>query len=70
MVSNYAQSYIPVEVDVTGLSENKTYTVVVPKPDGIREVSEKTISVSISLGEEETMEIEDIRSMPLTWALI
>lgn len=61
VVSNYAQSYIPVEVDVTGLSENKTYTVVVPKPDGIREVSEKTISVSISLGEEETMEIEDIR---------
>ena len=61
VVSNYSQSYIPIEVDVTGLSENKTYTVVVPKPDGIREVSEKTISVSISLGEETSIEVDDIK---------
>lgn len=61
VVSKYSDSYIPIEVDVTGLSDNKTYTVVVPKPDGIREVSEKTITVKISLGDEESKEIEDIK---------
>jgi len=61
VVSKYSDSYIPIEVDVTGLSDNKTYTVVVPKPDGIREVSEKTITVKISLGDEESKEVEDIK---------
>lgn len=61
VVSKYSDSYIPIEVDVTGLSDNKTYTVVVPKPDGIREVSEKTITVKINLGTEESMEIEGIK---------
>lgn len=60
-VNSYTQSYIPIEVDVTGLSENKTYTVVVPKPEGIREVSEKTITVNISLGDVITNEIQDIK---------
>ena len=61
VVSEYTNSYIPIEVDVTGLSDSKTYTVVVPKPEGIREVSEKTITVKISLGDEESMEVEDIK---------
>lgn len=61
VVKEYAESYIPIEVDVSGLSANKTYTVVVPKPDGIREVSEKTITVKISLGAEESMEINDVK---------
>ena len=61
IVSKYEESYIPVEVDVSGLSDSKSYTVVVPKPDGIREVSEKTITVKISLGKEESMEVNDIK---------
>lgn len=60
-VKSYADSYIPIEVDVTGLSESKTYTVVVPKGEGIRKVSEDTITVKISLGNEESMEISDIK---------
>lgn len=60
-VSKYSDSYIPIEVDVTGLSDSKNYTVVVPKPDGIREVSEKTITVKISVGNEESMEFNDIK---------
>ncbi len=60
-VNKYSDSYIPIEVDVSGLSENKTYTVVVPKPEGIREVSEKTITVKITVGDEETREIDDIK---------
>ena len=61
VVSKYTESYIPIEVDVTGLSDSKSYTVVVPKPDGIREVSEKTITVRVSLGEEKSMEVDDIK---------
>ena len=61
VVREYVDSYIPIEVDVTALSQNKTYTVVVPKPEGIREVSEKTITVKISLGDEQSKEVEDIR---------
>lgn len=60
-IKTYADSYIPIEVDVTGLSDSKTYTVVVPKHDGIREVSEKTITVKISLSNEESTEIKDIK---------
>ena len=61
VVKKYTESYIPIEIDVTALSENKTYTIVVPKPEGIREVSEKTITVKISIGDEESIEVEDIK---------
>lgn len=61
IVNKYGESYIPIEVDVAGLTESKTYNIVVPKPDGIREVSEKTITVKISLGKEESMEVDDIK---------
>jgi len=61
VVREYTDSYIPIEVDVSALSENKTYTVVVPKPEGIREVSEKTITVKITLGDEQSKEVEDIK---------
>ena len=61
IVSKYTESYIPIEVDVSGLSDSKSYTVVVPKPEGIREISEKTITVKVSLGKEESMEFNDIK---------
>ena len=60
-IKSYTESYIPIEVDVTGLSDNKTYTVVVPKHDGIREVSVKTITVKISVANEESMEVNDVK---------
>ena len=60
-VNKYSESYIPIEVDVAGLTDNKTYTIVVPKPEGIREVSEKTITVKISIGKEESKEVDDIK---------
>lgn len=61
VVSKYVDSYIPVEVDVSGLSTSKTYTVVIPKPEGIRDVSVKTITVKIALGDEDSMEVNDIK---------
>ena len=42
--------YIPVEIDVTNLSETKTYNVVIEKPKGIRDISETTINVTVGLG--------------------
>ena len=52
--------YLPVEVDVTNLSENKTFTVSLVTPTGLRELSAKNTKITISLGEEETKEINDI----------
>ena len=52
--------YLPVEVDVTNLSENKTFAIALQTPTGLREISIKNIKVTISLGEEETKEINDV----------
>lgn len=52
--------YLPVEVDVTNLSSNKTFTVSLQAPTGARELSIKSTKITVSLGEEETKEINDI----------
>ena len=52
--------YLPVEVDVTNLSENKTFTVPLQVPNGLRELSAKSTKITISLGEEETKEINNV----------
>ena len=52
--------FIPVEVNVTNLSENKTFNVSIPTPTGLRELSVKNLKVTVSLGEEETKEINDV----------
>lgn len=57
--------YIPVEIDVTGLSENKTYNIVIDKPAGIRDISETTINVTISLGEEKEKVITGVKIDPI-----
>ena len=52
--------YLPVEVDVTNLSENKTFTVNLQLPNGLRELSVKSTKITVSLGEEETKEINNV----------
>ena len=52
--------YLPVEVDVTNLSENKTFTVSLQTPTGLRELSIKNLKITVSLGEEETKEINNV----------
>lgn len=52
--------YLPVEVDVTNLDSNKTFNVSLQTPQGLRELSIKNIKITVSLGEEETKEINDI----------
>ncbi len=41
---------LPVKVDVTGVKEDKTYSINLSKPNGIREISEKTITVDLKVG--------------------
>ena len=52
---------LPVEIDVNGLTSDKTFNVNIEKPAGIREISTRTVSVKVALAEEITKEIEGIK---------
>lgn len=52
--------YVPVYVNVDGLSEAKTFNVNVTKPVGVREIGLKTMSVKVALTEEHQIEISNI----------
>lgn len=51
---------LPVEIDVSGLNGDKTYTVNLEKPSGIRQLSVSTINIKVSLDEVITKEIEGV----------
>lgn len=51
---------LPVVVDVTGLKENKTFSINLVKPTGIREISVKTITVKVEVGEIVSKDFENI----------
>lgn len=52
--------YLPVEVEVTNLGTSKEFNVTLTTPEGIREMSLKSIKINISLGDEISKEIPDI----------
>ena len=52
--------YIPVDIDVSNLNENKSYDVLISKPSGIKEMSVSNVKVSINLAAETTKEIDDV----------
>ncbi len=51
---------VPVEVDISGLNEDKTYDVIISKPAGVNELSTTNAKITIKLGTETVKEIEDI----------
>ena len=51
---------LPVEIDTTGLSENKEYKVTLKKPTGITDISSKTLTVSVVVDNASTKEYPDI----------
>ena len=53
--------YVPVYVDINGVSSNKSYTVNIEKPAGVRELGLKTITVNLTVTKESQKEVEDIR---------
>lgn len=52
--------YLPVEIDVSGLNENKSYDVIISRPAGIKEISETNVTVNVTLGVESSKEISDV----------
>lgn len=52
--------YIPIEINVTNLKGNKNYDVIITPPSGIRSISEKAATISVSLGDETSMEVNDV----------
>ena len=52
--------YVPVYVDTNGVSENKTYTVNIKKPNGVRDVSLKTVTVNLVVTKESQKEIANV----------
>lgn len=53
-------SYITAEIDVDGLSSDKTFVATLSKPSGIRYMSETTTTVELKVDTETTREIEGI----------
>ena len=52
--------FVPVTIDVKNLSKNKDYNVKIKKPDGVNELSIDKTKVTITLGNEESKEINDV----------
>lgn len=52
--------YLPVEVDVKGLADNRDYKVTLKKPSGITDISNKTLTVKIVIDNSTTKEFNDI----------
>lgn len=52
---------IKVKVDVNNLKYNKDYTVTIKKPTGIREISEKVVTVKVELDDEVTTELSGVK---------
>ena len=65
-------AYIPAEIDVDKLSQNKEYKVTLTKPSGVRYMSETTTTVNVTVGTESTIEIElnsiDSRNLGASYA--
>ena len=57
-------TYIPVEIDVTGLKENKEYKVELSKPVGVSSLSVNNITINVSLGEIASKDINDVGITP------
>ncbi len=53
---------LPVVVDVTGVKENKTYSINLTKPTGVREIDIKTITVTLEVG---SIVSRDITGIPI-----
>jgi YbbR domain-containing protein len=52
--------FIPVEIDVNGLKENRQYKMELSKPVGIKSMSINNVTVNVSLEKSIDMEINDI----------
>ena len=54
-------SSIDVKIDVSDIKTNKKFTKTIKKPAGIREISAKTVTIEVSLGDESSTRLSDVR---------
>ena len=52
---------LKVKIDVSDLKDSKTYTKTIKKPKGVREISTKTVTVKIQLGDEASTEVSGVK---------
>lgn len=52
---------ISVDIDVTDLKDNKTYTKTIKVPKGVREISNKTVTINVKIGDESSTEISGVK---------
>ncbi len=52
---------IDVTIDVANLKADKTFTLAIKKPDGIRKISSKTVNVEVKIGDQATTEIAGVK---------
>ena len=53
--------FLPVTVDVNGVSENRKYNINLVKPSGVREISVKTIEVELVVDEIVSRDIKNVK---------
>lgn len=53
-------NYIEVEIDVEGLSTNKTYQKVINKPQGTRSISDASVTINVTMEEETSKDFEGL----------
>lgn len=56
--------YIPVEIDVNGLKEDKEYKIELLKPVGVRSLSISNVKVTVTLGDLANKDLENISIVP------
>ena len=52
---------LTVDIDVTDLKDNKTYTKTIKVPKGVREISNKTVTINVKLGDESSTELSGVK---------
>lgn len=58
-------TYIPVEIDVSGLKEDKEYKIELVKPVGVSSLSVNNVTVHVSLGDIASKDIEEVVITPI-----
>lgn len=53
--------YLPVVIDISGINTDKNYTINLTNPTGVREISDKTISVKLVVDEVVSTEISGVK---------
>ena len=56
---------LEVNLDVSGLDKDKEFNINLTKPSGVRELSEKTLNVKVTLDDVVTREITGVKISPI-----